>query len=277
MDKTVTFTFEEALLSPRSFALLSGGNLTENSRIHLHQTQRVQPTTKSVELGGKTAANVLVLDLTPFIPKNGQVLTAADSSLVTESGSALYADAKIFVMELNENGEIVRSFDVTEGALEAAPSTPGLSTLATSKKGGGSQIDVTEKAYLVSGYISEETVKPIHGDNGLDEGKVYLVDYYVAQPGSNLTITPSKFAGNFLIEANTLFRRQSDSRDLPAQFTIPNGKITSNFTFTMASTGDPSTFPFQVEAFTDFLPFNNKCKALFALDVADEPIADTTC
>lgn len=277
MDKTVTFNFEEALLSARSFAVLSGGNLTENSRVNMHVTERVEVTKASVELGSGAPVEVSVLDLTPYLPDNGQILSAADSTLVTASGAAKYPEANIFVMELDEGGEIVRSFDVTAGALTAAPTTPGLSTIALSKKAEDSQLDVTDKFYLASAYNEGSTTTAIAGSNGLDDSKMYLIDFYISQPGSNLTITPGKFAGNFLIEANTLFRRQSDSLDFPAQFTIPNGKISTNFTFSMASTGDPSTFPFAVEAFSDYLPFNKKCKALFALDIADEPVAGSEC
>lgn len=276
-DKTVTFNFEEALLSTRSFALLSGGNLTENTRVNMHVTERVEVTKASIQLGEKTAAEVPVLDLAPYLPKNGQILSAADPTLVTEAGNAKYPEAGIYVMELNEHGEITRRFDVTAGALKTAPSTPALSTLAESQQGDDTELNVTKKFYLASAYAGDSATTAVSGANALDESKVYLVDFYVAQPGSNLTITPGKFAGSFLIEATTLFRRQADSRDFPAQFTIPNGKISSNFTFTMASTGDPSTFPFQVEAQPDYLPFNKKCKALFALDVAEEPIGENEC
>jgi len=277
MDKTVTFNFEEALLSTRSFALLSGGNLTENSRVNMHVTERVEVTYASVEMGENPAVSVPVLDLTPYLPANGQILSAADTSLVTETGNAKYPEAGIYVMELNENGEIGRRFVVEDGALAAVPSTPSLSTVATSVKGADTEMYVTEKFFLASAFSGEGATTGITGDNALDDSKVYLVDFYISQPGSNVTITPGKFAGNFLIEANTLFRRQNDSMDFPAQFTIPNGKISTNFTFSMASTGDPSTFPFQVEAFSDYLPFNKKCKALFALDIADEPIVGSDC
>lgn len=276
-DKTVTFRFEEALLSATSFAILSGGNLSENTRVHMHQTERLDVTYASVDNGEAQGANIPVLDLTPYLPKNGQILSAADASQVSETGAALYPNAAVYVMELNESGEIVRRFEVKTEMPETAPSSATVGTIATSVKGQDSEMDVTEKFYLVGGHAADGAIVANTGEAALDETKTYMVDYYVSQPGSNLTITPGKFAGSFLIEANTLFRRQSDSRDLPAQFTIPNGKIKSDFTFTMASTGDPSTFPFEVEAFPDYLPFNRRCKAMFALDIAEEPIAQTDC
>lgn len=55
-----------------------------------------------------------------------------------------------------------------------------------------------------------------------------------------LQINAEDFAGYFYVEADTLVRRQSDGRDLPAILTIPLVKIQSNFSITMASSGDPS-------------------------------------
>lgn len=276
-DKVVTFRFEEALLSTASFALLSGGNLTENTRVQMHQAERVEVTFAEVDNGTAQGTAIPVLDLTPFLPENGQILSAADSTQVNDQGSPMYPNAAVYVMELNESGEITRRFEVKTEIPTASPSTQTVGTIAKSEKASDSDMKVTKEFLLVGGHIEETNIVPNTGEAALDETKIYLVDYYVSQPGSSLTITPGKFAGAFLIEANTLFRRQSDSRDLPAQFTIPNGKISSNFTFTMASTGDPSTFPFEVEAFPDYLPFQRKCKAMFALDVAEEPVSAGDC
>ena len=44
-----------------------------------------------------------------------------------------------------------------------------------------------------------------------------------------------KLRGYYYVEASTLFRRQSDGVDMPAEITLPNVKIQSNFTFSMAS------------------------------------------
>lgn len=278
-DKTVTFTFEEALISAQSFAMLSGANLIENSRVAMHQQKRVEVVQREVALNDKTAATVAVLDLTDVIPENGQVVSAADANLIDEAGNFLYEGrGNIYVMELDADGQITRRFKVNQkGALEAQPTVPTLSVVATSRAGAPAEMDVTDKFQLVSAIAGETDTEAITEANGLDAGKIYMVDYYVLQPGSSMTVTAGKFAGTYLIEANTLFRRQTDNRDYPAQFTIPNGKISSAFTFTMAPTGDPSTFPFTVDAFPDYLPFNRKCKALFALEIADAPVEATDC
>lgn len=279
MDKTVTFTFEEALISAQSFAMLSGANLIENSRVAMHQQKRVEVVQREVALGDKTAATVALLDLTDLIPENGQVVSAADPNMVDKAGNFLYEGrGNIYVMELDADGQITRRFKVNQkGVLTTQPTVPTLSVVATSKAGQPAEMGVTEKFQLVSAIAGATDTEAITEVNGLDAGKIYMVDYYVLQPGSSMTVTAGKFAGTYLIEANTLFRRQTDGRDYPAQFTIPNGKISSAFTFTMAPTGDPSTFPFTVDAFPDYLPFNRKCKALFALEIADAPVEATDC
>lgn len=278
-DKTVTFTFEDALISAQSFAMLSGANLIENSRVAMHQQKRVEVVQREVQLDDKTAATVPVLDLTDLIPENGQVISAADANLLDSTGKFLYEGrGNIYVMELDADGQITRRFKVNQGgALKAQPSVPTLSVIAKSKQGQPTTMNVTEKFQLVSAIAGASDTEVITGTNALDAGKIYMVDYYVLQPGSSMTVTAGKFAGTYLIEANTLFRRQADGRDYPAQFTIPNGKISSAFTFTMAPTGDPSTFPFTVDAFPDYLPFNRKCKALFALEIADAPVEEAEC
>ena len=56
---------------------------------------------------------------------------------------------------------------------------------------------------------------------------------------------------------------------MPAEFIIPNCKIQSNFTFTMASTGDPSTFTFTMDAFPDYTRFDRSKKVLAAIQIID--------
>ena len=97
-----------------------------------------------------------------------------------------------------------------------------------------------------------------------------LVDYYVERKGENVAqqieITPDKFGGNYYLEASTLFR-DTNGVDMPAEFIIPNCKIQSNFNFTMASTGDPSTFTFTMDAFPDYLKFDRSKKVLAAIQI----------
>jgi hypothetical protein len=54
---------------------------------------------------------------------------------------------------------------------------------------------------------------------------------------------------------------------MPAEFIIPNCKVQSNFTFSMASSGDPSTFTFTMDAFPDYTRFDKSKKVLAAIQV----------
>ena len=95
-----------------------------------------------------------------------------------------------------------------------------------------------------------------------------LVDYYTPKQGGarKIEITPEKFGGNYYLEASTLLR-DTNGVDMPAEFIIPNCKIQSNFTFTMASTGDPSTFTFTMDAFPDYTRFDKTKKVLAAIQI----------
>lgn len=100
-----------------------------------------------------------------------------------------------------------------------------------------------------------------------------LVDYYVDMTAGTkeITITADQFAGYYYIEGDTLFRRQADGVDLPAQLVIPNAKIQTNFTFTMAPSGDPSTFTFTADAFPGKVKGNKTNKVLYALQIIEDP------
>jgi len=99
-------------------------------------------------------------------------------------------------------------------------------------------------------------------------GCVALVDYYRVYTSDvqQINITPDKFGGNYYLEASTLFR-DTNGVDHAAEFIIPNCKIQSNFTFTMASSGDPSTFTFTMDAFPDYTRFDKTKKVLAAIQI----------
>ena len=101
--------------------------------------------------------------------------------------------------------------------------------------------------------------------------KAAMVDYYTEKKSGaqQIEITPDKFGGNFYLEASTLFR-DTNVVDMPAEFVIPNCKVQSNFTFTMASSGDPSTFTFTMDAFPDYTRFNPTKKVLSAIQIITE-------
>ena len=217
-EKTVTFTMEDALLSPLGFSILSGAGLIDASSlapIYVHTTLKTRATVG--------ASDQISIDLK----------TAMGDTLKTAKGQEI-ADktAYAFIME---KGEI-------KARLESA--TPSSGTVVF----GGVPSEYEQG--------SEVTV---------------LVDFYVkASSGAyEMDITPDKFGGYYYLEASTLFRRQDTGKDMAATFIIPKVKIQSNFTFSMASSGDPSTFTFTMDAFPDYTKFDKTKEVLFVLQIIE--------
>ena len=212
-EKTLTFTVEDALLSPIGFAILSGAGLlqgTEDEKVHVHTTAQAYCDSDKV------------IDLTDAL----------------ESDENICATAPIFVVTADDDGSIIGDLlDVT--------------------------LDDTKKKLTVT-------------TEGVQKGNVF-VDFYVVKDSSavsELQIDAENFAGYYYVEASTLFRRQNDGKDLPAEITFPNVKIQSNFTFSMASTGDPSTFTFTMDAMPGYTVFEPNKKVLCAIQIIDDTIAN---
>ena len=108
-------------------------------------------------------------------------------------------------------------------------------------------------------------------DSQVATGNTVRIDCYTmhTEGAQEIQIDAESFAGYYYIEADTLFRDEVTGQDLPAQFIIPRGKIQSNFTFTMANSGDPSTFTFTIDAFPAYTKFNKTKKVLAALQIVD--------
>jgi len=147
---------------------------------------------------------------------------------------------------------------MSQGSIESMLS--GLEVDATGKKLTGA---------IKAGTVNGEEVANIYA------GKTVFVDFYVAKTEgvTEMSIDMENFAGYYYVEASTLFRRQSDGKDLPAELIFPNVKIQSNFTFTMAATGDPSTFTFTMDAMPGYTRFDRTKKVLCVMQVVDESAA----
>ena len=213
-ERTVTFTMEDALISPLGFAILSGAGIIDagvSNKINVHMTTQKEVT---------AADGAVTVDLTDVLPKNGELV---------ETAGLTYG----FV--LDESGNISK------------------------RLGKGTASKSAKTITFADTDLENETV-------------IVLVDYYISMQSGvqQLEVTPDKFAGNYYLEASTLFRRQEDGVDMPAQFIIPNVKIQSAFNFSLASTGDPSTFTFTMDAFPDYTKFDRTKKVLFALQIVED-------
>ena len=249
-ERTITFTMEDALISPEGFMILSGAGLIEgsaNKPIYQHVTETVDGS----KISKGTGAISIRLSKKPYLP------VASEETIGVEGNYA-------YVM-LVKNGEIVSEpyIPVHEDLTEETDS-------------------VTGEVYYLLNVENHENYSTLETDAGSDLQYAVddvintvgafdsaIVDYYVEHKDSNamqIEITADKFGGNYYLEASTLFRDQNGV-DMPAEFIIPNCKIQSNFTFTMASSGDPSTFTFTMDAFPDYTRFDKSKKVMAAIQV----------
>jgi len=244
-ERTVTFTMEDALISPAGFSILTGAGLTKadsSNKIIVHKTEITKIKTKD--------ASSFTVELSEA-PYFGGSATKPDDT----------ADY-VYVMLLDENGE-VDSEPYIASETESAGKT--ITVYATETK------NSDEKTFSLSNENHEITNNRVNDFTNIAEGKTVLVDYYVEKTSGafQIDITPDKFGGNFYLEASTLFRA-TNGVDMPAEFIIPNCKIQSNFTFTMASSGDPSTFTFTMDAFPDYTRWNPTKKVFAAIQVIED-------
>lgn len=110
-----------------------------------------------------------------------------------------------------------------------------------------------------------------------ENGRAVYVDFYVTKAAdkvSEIQVRAESFGCNFYVEANTYFRRETDSYDMPVVLTIPNSKIQSNFTLNFAATGDPSTFDFTLDAFPGYTMFDKDHKVLCVMQIVNDSDTD---
>jgi hypothetical protein len=229
-ERTITFTMEDALLSPVSFSILSGAGLldaTGTDTIKVHQVEQTN------EVDVTDGVVTITLEEIPYLGEYD-----------TEKGK--YGDEDYVYVMLLKDGEVI-----SEPYLADKTKYTQDSTTITLK----STDDLGK-------FVTDCTV---------------LVDYYTekATGAQQIEITPDKFGGNYYLEASTLFR-DTNGVDLPAEFVIPNCKIQSNFTFTMASSGDPSTFTFTMDAFPDYTRFDKTKKVLAAIQILTAAVTTET-
>lgn len=245
-ERTITFTMEDALISPEGFMILSGAGLidaTESKPIYQHTTETVD----RMDINTESDEDFIIpLKEKPFLPSGSNRADAFNGN---------YA----YVMFMRD-GQII-----TEPYIPQHPDEE----IAKDEETGKYLLHVNK--HVCYDEIHEDAPDYVIGQ--LDEVKFdsVLVDYYIERKAGaqQIEITPDKFGGNFYLEADTLFRDQAGV-DMPAEFIIPNCKIQSNFTFTMASSGDPSSFTFTMDAFPDYTRFDHSKKVLAVIQVIEE-------
>lgn len=81
------------------------------------------------------------------------------------------------------------------------------------------------------------------------EGLELLTGNDVTEQDNVIDITVDKTAGYYYVEAESLMRKELDGEDYPLHIVLPRVKVQSNFSISMAPTGDPSTFSYVMDAF----------------------------
>jgi hypothetical protein len=212
-EKTVTFTFEDALISAEGMSILAGAGLIDATADNIIRVN------KKAVVSGTVASNVLTV--------TGLAAEILDEEELVEED--------IFAFIVDEDGDII------------------------TRLGGATGTPTSENVLFAATEVAD--------------GKVLvLIDYYVEKVSGvqEVSITADQFAGNFYIEGDTLFRRQSDGKDLAAKMIIPNAKIQTAFNFSMSPAGDPSTFTFTADALPGMIKGDlSGKKKMYALQILD--------
>lgn len=296
-ERTVTFTMEDALISPIGLAILTGAGLIEATAgdpIIQHVTEIVKKpkifnTSNNWELEltkvpyqEKNDLNIYVMGLDshgevntePFLYKQAPAATDAEKG---------YTLVDFVVTATNFGNQDLYTNEGTENAPNYQKAT------AFSDEVEDYYIQLNKSRRIIfAGQTGTDMNYAVDGhavhygtltDKTPNDSEKFIVDYYRAVDSGafQVDIAPDKFGGAFYLEASTLWRDQGTGQDLPAEFIIPNCRVQSNFTFTMASSGDPSSFTFTMDAFPDYTRYDSTEKVLARIQVIDateEGIAD---
>lgn len=271
-EKTLTFTVEDALISPVSFAMLSGAGIVKgvgaadtdsdtDPKIYTHQIY-------DLVIEGSGAGN--------FYARLPQDIRDGATLVVSK-------EAPVYATTLDSAG--APKYFLSAVSKDEIFEDKGMSKTVTTSTRGVVQVEANADLYFKltsplndydegshDGHESSQELDPSTSTaGGIKAGDTVRIDCYTVHGAGaqEIQIDAENFAGYYYIEADTLFREEATGQDLPAQFIIPRGKIQSNFTFTMANSGDPSTFTFTIDAFPAYTKFNKRKKVMAALQIID--------
>jgi len=237
-EKTMTFTVTDALMSPMGLAVLTGAGLikpsdTDEKSMHVHMTINKALTASGVN----GTAEVTLADL----KEETGLVDATSFAICVKSDLAPYAT------KLDGSGAGIDWFD------------------EVSFSGGNSSKSVANEFVVVD---SANPATVVVNDAG---ACTVQLDFYLIMNNDaavqEVVIEPSSFGGYFYVEAQTLFRREDSGKDMAAEIIIPKAKVQSAFTFTMAASGDPSTFDFVMDAMPGYTRFDTTKKVMCKIQI----------
>lgn len=241
-EKTMTFTVEDALMSPMGLAVLSGAGLIDadtNNKQHVHVTIDAEV-----------------------------VATTADGDDSTVTGMAATVTLE----------EIRAELGLADSAVITICTDPAIRIYGTKLDGSGAGIDwfndIKIEGAIESTFKAEEDIvfninDKVNTEFKAKNGDIVKLDFYVLMDSGvqEVSIAPEDFGGYFYVEADTLYRREDTGKDMAATITLPKVKVQSAFTFTMASSGDPSTFTFTMDAFPGYTYFDRTKKVMCVMQI----------
>ena len=252
-DRSLTFTVEDALISPIGLNILAGAGIWKGKTgedpefVHFHVTSNavLKYDTSPVN----TSKSCWQIDLEDVVKTFG-----ADAKICV-------ADAPIFIMGTETDGSLTG--EIFTGTITIPTAITG------DNAGKNGRVILFGTGNDTTAVVPESSITQAD----ITESQNVMVDYYIDKLGTKVTeiqIAADTFGGYYYVEADTLFRRQSDGVDVPANLTFPNVKIQSNFSFTLSSTGDPSTFTFTMDAFPGYTYFDKTRKVMCVIQTLDD-------
>lgn len=255
-EKTLTFTVEDALLSPLGFSILSGAGLIKDK--------------------SENAAPVHIHKMVACTVDADNTIDVSDALLPTDF---ICPTAPIFITKMDPDGsltgEIITNAKVKGGNPDTVEDAGKVLIVDDTIKGGTDETVSIDSFIIGDNKVAEEDLNK----NKVEAGTAVAVDFYITRSQANvseLQIDAENFAGYFYVEADTLFRRQDTGVDMPAILTLPNVKIQSNFTFSMASSGDPSTFTFTMDALPGYTYFDKTKQVLCVIQIVEDNDSSNT-
>lgn len=234
-EKTMTFTVEDALISPMGLAVLTGAGFVAANKdnfVHYHITL-------DTTVDNEGLAKVEYLDL-----ERETGLNNAPYFTVCNCSEDDYSDAYATVLD---------------GSGYGVAFVPEALVLVDAEGADIEEAEVEIKANEFVQFKVGETYA----------GQTVRLDFYLLMLSDaiEIDIRPEDFGGYFYVEAATLFRREDNGQDMAASLIMPKVKIQSGFSFTMAGSGDPSTFTFTMDAFPGYTKFNRKKKTMCQIQI----------
>ena len=233
MEKTLTISIEDALISPESFAMLSGAGIVKGSddangkKIYVHTVYDLV-VEKDTATSGSGDDAVTATTLYAKLPKE---VRNADNIVATK-------EAPVYATALDSAGApkaFLSAISATEIKKGTSTQTFSTATAMTFDTKGKLNVGAEDDIYFIIGMPGVADSTATYTDPNapyIEAGDTVRIDCYTVHGAGaqELEINADEFAGYYYIEADTLFREEATGQDLPAQFVIPRGKIQSNFT-----------------------------------------------